>query len=35
MAELIGSVAEVLRRSGSPLFAYRAELHDQIAALGE
>ena len=35
MAELTGSVAEVLRRSGSPLFAYRAELHDQIAALGE
>ena len=31
MAELTGSVAEVLRSSGSPLFAYRAELHDQIA----
>ncbi len=35
MAELTGPVAKVLRRSGSPLFAYRAELHDQIAALGE
>ena len=35
MAELTGPMAKVLRRSGSPLFAYRAELHDQIAALGE
>ena len=35
MAELTGPIAEVLRGSGSPLFAYRAELHDHIAALGE
>jgi ADP-ribose pyrophosphatase YjhB (NUDIX family) len=32
MAELTGSVAGVLRASGSPLFLYRADLHDRIAA---
>ena len=28
--ELVGAVAGVLRGSGSPLFAYRAELHDRV-----
>jgi hypothetical protein len=31
--ELTGPVAEVLRGSGGALFAYRAELHDRVAAL--
>lgn len=33
MDELLGPVANVLRASGSPLFLYRADLHDRIAAL--
>lgn len=33
MNELTGSIATVLRASGSPLFSYRADLHDRIAAL--
>jgi ADP-ribose pyrophosphatase YjhB (NUDIX family) len=32
MEELTGPVANVLRASGSPLFLYRADLHDRIAA---
>jgi ADP-ribose pyrophosphatase YjhB (NUDIX family) len=31
--ELTGPVAEVLRGSGGALFAYRAELHNRVAAL--
>lgn len=33
MAELTGPVAAVLRGTGGGLFAYRADLHDRIAAL--
>ena len=33
MDELTGPIARVLRASGSPLFLYRAELHDRLAAL--
>jgi len=33
VTDLIGPVAKVLRDSGSALFAYRADLHDRIAAL--
>jgi 8-oxo-dGTP diphosphatase len=32
MAELVGPVAAVLRGTGGGLFAYRADLHDRIAA---
>jgi 8-oxo-dGTP pyrophosphatase MutT (NUDIX family) len=31
--ELLGPVADRLRASGGALFAYRAELHDRLAAL--
>ena len=31
--ELTGPVAERLRASGGGLFAYRAELHDRLAAI--
>jgi 8-oxo-dGTP diphosphatase len=33
MAELTGPVAAVLRGTGGGLFAYRADLHDRIAAI--
>ncbi len=32
LAELTGPIADVMRSSGNPLFEYRADLHDLIAA---